>query len=573
MGAEGPDFGESERKSESVVPASARPVSRRLTVALGLGGVAISGILFATADHVRGQIPALYSGPFIGSMLLMFLSGFIPRVLRRKIFFGEQLTLHRAFSFESLLQGAVLMNPPLPYPGVERELLARESPASRDRIALWFRVRLVCAVIIPLGLAAAAACIYGWWWWSGSIMLLGLLALLLEVRKPLWQEKQVGQFVAAVLLGLLAALTEGYFFTQASLHVRPTAHPGACFVLYAMILTAFELSPVPFALGVLEIVYVLMAAFPGAGLPGIILPFSYRLWRGVPVLILTYFYAPRYKLSIRDLFDPLLPLALSQRDDAAHGSTGAQPRQPSSLSIIIPAYNEAERLPRYLPDVIRFCGALPGRTEILVVDDGSRDGTADYVREMAAGSPLVRLISFEMNRGKGAAVRHGVLEAAGDYILFADADGATPITEAGRLLQSAERGAEVVIASRGIDNRDVERTVMRRFFGAVFCRLTNLLALPGIMDTQCGFKLFRRSVARRLFSQMIEEGWAFDVEVLFLAQKFGFSIVEVPVRWREVEGSKIRPLRDAIRILVAVLRIRRRDAGLMRVWRGREARL
>ena len=154
------------------------------------------------------------------------------------------------------------------------------------------------------------------------------------------------------------------------------------------------------------------------------------------------------------------------------------------------------------------------------------------------------------------------MEAAGQYILFADADGATPIEECSRLLRAAEDGCDVVIGSRKLSAESVkrDRSMFREFIGSTFYRITNLLAVPGIEDTQCGFKLFRRSAARRIFPEMRENGWAFDVEVLFLAQKFGLLIEEVPVNWTAVEGSKVRP-KDAFRMVWALLRIRRRDSG------------
>jgi dolichyl-phosphate beta-glucosyltransferase len=153
------------------------------------------------------------------------------------------------------------------------------------------------------------------------------------------------------------------------------------------------------------------------------------------------------------------------------------------------------------------------------------------------------------------------MEARGRYVLFADADGATPIREVDRMLPLAFGGIEVVIASRKRGG-DVRRSSLRGLMGAVFYRLTNILAVPGIADTQCGFKLFSSSAAHRLFPLVTETGWAFDVEVLFLAQKLGLAIEEVPVRWTAVEGSKLHPFRDALKMVSALMRIRRR-AGLV----------
>jgi dolichyl-phosphate beta-glucosyltransferase len=201
---------------------------------------------------------------------------------------------------------------------------------------------------------------------------------------------------------------------------------------------------------------------------------------------------------------------------------------------------------------------------VLVIDDGSRDGTVAYVEGVAAGHPAVRVIRQVRNQGKGAAVLRGLQAACGRYILFADADGATPIAEADKLLRVAARGVEVVVGSRKAVDQSVqrERSPIRDLMGAVFYRVTNLLAVPGVRDTQCGFKLFRRVAAQRIVPLMRETGWAFDVEVLFLAQKCGLAIVEVPVNWTAIAGSKISPVKDAIKMFMAVLRIRQRGAGL-----------
>ena len=197
------------------------------------------------------------------------------------------------------------------------------------------------------------------------------------------------------------------------------------------------------------------------------------------------------------------------------------------------------------------------------MDDGSKDGTAEYVAAAAAVEPMVRLVQQNTNRGKGAAVRRGVLESKGRFILFADADGATPIIECSKLLEAAPAGSDIVIGSRkvGGGSSHQERSVLRKLVWSIFYRITNLLAVPGIEDTQCGFKLFSRPAARQIFRDLQETGWAFDVEVLFLAQKFGMTIEELSVNWSAVDGSKIRP-NDAIRMLVALIRIRRRGAGL-----------
>lgn len=232
------------------------------------------------------------------------------------------------------------------------------------------------------------------------------------------------------------------------------------------------------------------------------------------------------------------------------------------LSIVIPAYNEEKRLPRYLLEVAAFAESIRGGAEVLIVDDGSYDGTSAYVQAAQANHPCLRIVTLDKNQGKGAAVRRGVCESRGEFVLFADADGATPIAEVLALLAHAEAGAEVVIGSRAAAGSTVNRSRLRRLLGAMFYRLTNLLTVPGVADTQCGFKLFRRVAAQRIFAKVRERGFAFDVEVLFLAQKLGLAIAEVPVQWSAISGSKVRPFRDSIQMATAVLRIRRRGAEI-----------
>jgi dolichyl-phosphate beta-glucosyltransferase len=278
------------------------------------------------------------------------------------------------------------------------------------------------------------------------------------------------------------------------------------------------------------------------------------------MLLLTWFYLPRYKMTVADLYNPHLAQALAPEQPEQVDDTA--PDGPL-LSVVIPAYNEEQRLPLYLPKVQAFCRALPSESEILVVDDGSKDGTVAYVQSLAAADPSIRLLRQPRNQGKGAAVRRGVQEARGAFILFADADGATPIGEAAKLLAAGRKGTDVVIGSRKAADSETrrDRSWLRGLLGSVFYRVTNLLAVPGILDTQCGFKLFRRSAAQRIFPQLHESGWAFDVEILFLAQKFGMSIAEVPVNWSAVDGSKVKAS-DGLRFFSALFRIRHRAAGL-----------
>ncbi|HEY8489472.1 MAG TPA: dolichyl-phosphate beta-glucosyltransferase [Dehalococcoidia bacterium] len=238
------------------------------------------------------------------------------------------------------------------------------------------------------------------------------------------------------------------------------------------------------------------------------------------------------------------------------------------LSVIIPAYNEAVTFAGGALDAVaaylerRWPGA-----ELVVVDDGSTDGTADRVEQARARHPCLRLVR-RPHGGKAAAVRAGVEAAAGEVIAFTDADQSTPIETLEPALACIVAGADVVIGSREAPgSARIKEPVYRHLMGRAFNQVVRLLAVPGIRDTQCGFKVFRSEAARDLFPRLVVYGpaaepvrgpWvtAFDVELLFLARRRGWRIAEVPVRWRHVPTGHVRPLRDAWRMLRDVLRIR-----------------
>jgi len=240
------------------------------------------------------------------------------------------------------------------------------------------------------------------------------------------------------------------------------------------------------------------------------------------------------------------------------------------LSIIVPAYNEEQRLPETLRNITSYLRDRGHAAELIVVDDGSTDSTARVVSEFAATNPIVHLIRND-HRGKAYAVRTGMLSAEGKYLLFTDADGATPIGEADKLLPRLEEGYDVAIASReGIGAQRYDEPWYRHVMGRVFNLVVRSIAVPGIQDTQCGFKAFRRDAARDLFAHMRlysdDMGTvrgavvtAFDVEILFLACKWGYKIAEVPIRWHYGAESKVNPLRDSWRNLHDVLRVRWND--------------
>ena len=235
------------------------------------------------------------------------------------------------------------------------------------------------------------------------------------------------------------------------------------------------------------------------------------------------------------------------------------PLPPLDLSIVIPAYNEEARLPKTLERIHRYLAAHSLRAEVIVVDDGSTDATAKLVKEAGSNYAEVRLVSNGRNRGKGFSVKHGMLEARGEFALFTDADLSAPIEEADVLLkQLQEGGYDVAIGSRAINRKliEVHESSFREMAGILFNYAVRLLAGLPFSDTQCGFKAFRRERARIAFEQQRTEGFGFDPEVLFLARRHGLRVVEVPVRWAHDSATKVNVVSDGIRMLTDLVTIR-----------------
>lgn len=233
------------------------------------------------------------------------------------------------------------------------------------------------------------------------------------------------------------------------------------------------------------------------------------------------------------------------------------------LTIVVPAYNEASRIAASLQTMQRYFDGRGYAYEILVVDDGSTDGTRGVVAGLGLGE-RVRVLHYDGNRGKGFAVRYGMVHAAGAFALFSDADLATPIEEVEHLLAAIDGGADVAIGSRDVPGSQLVRrqSALRELGGKLFNRCVQLIAVPGIMDTQCGFKLFTGAAARNIFSRCQIDNFSFDVETLYLTRLLGYRIAEVPVRWAHQEGSKVRFFRDAIRMLKTLFRIRLNRYGV-----------
>jgi dolichyl-phosphate beta-glucosyltransferase len=227
------------------------------------------------------------------------------------------------------------------------------------------------------------------------------------------------------------------------------------------------------------------------------------------------------------------------------------------LSIIVPSFNEEVRLPASLDLIAAYVSSQNRSTEVLVVDDGSNDRTAEVAASFASRIPNLRVLTNGENRGKGYSVRHGMQEARGEYVLFTDADLSAPIAEADKLL-SALRQYDIAIGSRALnrDLIDVHESLFREFAGIIFNRIVRIVLWLPFVDTQCGFKAFRREPCRIIFEQQRIERFGFDPELLYLARHHGLKSTEIPVRWSHSPATKINMMRDSIQMFVDVFTIR-----------------
>jgi glycosyltransferase involved in cell wall biosynthesis len=230
----------------------------------------------------------------------------------------------------------------------------------------------------------------------------------------------------------------------------------------------------------------------------------------------------------------------------------------ATYSFIIPAYNEGARLGATLERVVGYIAAQGWNAEVVVVNDGSRDQTADLVRACAQAHPELRLIENPGNRGKGYSVRNGMLNAKGEVLVFSDADLSAPIEEANKLIAALQSGADIAIGSRWLqpETQTHRQSLLRQFYGRLFNLALRVLLGLNFKDTQCGFKAFTRSAAGKVFPLQKIERWGFDPELLYLARRAGLKVQEVPVAWAHVEGTRLSPLRDGLRMFGEVLKIR-----------------
>lgn len=238
-----------------------------------------------------------------------------------------------------------------------------------------------------------------------------------------------------------------------------------------------------------------------------------------------------------------------------------RPERPIFLSVIIPAYNEANRIARTLDLTVSFLQAQPYASELIIVDDGSQDQTGQIVEETIRNIPFARLISYHPNAGKGKAVRTGIVASRGQYVLFMDADFSTPITELEQGLAWIQNGYDIAIGSRALPGSNIQahqpryREISAQIFKWIY---RTLVGVKGVEDTQCGFKLFKGDVARSLFARQRIDGYMFDIETLYFAQRLGIPVKEFPVAWKNDPDSRLRIIYDTMRMFKHLFAIRLR---------------
>lgn len=232
--------------------------------------------------------------------------------------------------------------------------------------------------------------------------------------------------------------------------------------------------------------------------------------------------------------------------------------QHPQFSIVIPAFNESARIPATLQSVVSCVREHGWAAEVIVVNDGSRDATAEVVRDFACHAPEVRLIENPGNRGKGYSVRSGMLQALGEVVMFTDSDLSAPIEEAERLFAAIAQGADIAIGSRWLESgRQTQRQPLyRQFFGRCFNAVTRIVMGLPFADTQCGLKAFTRAAAQTVFRLQTIERWGFDPEILFIAIQRGYRVVEVPVSWAHDERTRMSYLKDGMKMLEEIAIIR-----------------
>lgn len=237
------------------------------------------------------------------------------------------------------------------------------------------------------------------------------------------------------------------------------------------------------------------------------------------------------------------------------------------LTIVIPVFNEAKKIEATINEVTGYLSRKGYSYELIIVDDGSEDDTLDVIKRYKAlnSNGNIRILENSPNRGKGFVVRKGIIEATGDYILFMDADNSTRIFELERMLPCFEEGYDVIIGSRRLKNVPsdivISQPSSRHILGEIYIYISRLFFKISVRDYNCGFKMFKNNVAKKIFSKQMMDDWSFDLETLFLVEKYCFKIKEVPVNWKHYEDSKVRPVLDGIKSFISILKIKANDVS------------
>jgi len=235
------------------------------------------------------------------------------------------------------------------------------------------------------------------------------------------------------------------------------------------------------------------------------------------------------------------------------------------LTIVIPAFNEAKKIESTVNEVTDFLSDKGYSYEVIVIDDGSDDDTLDIIKRYKDinSNGNIRILENVHNRGKGYAVRKGIIAATGDYILFMDADNSTRIFELERMLPCLEDGNDIVIGSRRVksvsDDIMIDQPFLRHILGEIYIYISRLFFKISVRDYNCGFKMFKNNVAKKIFSIQLMDDWSFDLETLFLVEKYNYKIKELPVNWKHYKGSKVKPVLDGIKSFISILKIKAND--------------
>jgi dolichyl-phosphate beta-glucosyltransferase len=484
-------------------------------------------------------------------------SGFLLRSIRRKLFFGDLMSFHDSLAFEIIIQTKHALNPLLPEKSFESEFIRRETKLDESVIAEWIKLRVVSSYGVILTAGAWMLHLFEFSIISKVISLFVVLAVFAYVL--MHHKKYFSRAVIAIIAGLFIWAVEGCLFAAAFYGIENFSYADA-WAVYFLFTFLFETTPIPLGFGVVALPILILG-----NSTVFILLCIFHIFRLLPQLFLGFIYLPRFKFNINDFFNSSLIHILRKSYIHQLENSDLQHTATYDLSIVIPAYNEENRIPTFLDNIKEYLPKINLSCEIIVVDDGSTDNTYNIVDKISKKFPNLRLIKQKTNQGKGAAVRAGMSSCSGKHVMFIDADGATPIQELDKFIPYILDDSEVLIASRYLseDEVNVSRKGGRAFLGMFFYKIVNFFAVPGIKDTQCGFKIFRKDIADKILARAEESGWAFDVEFLYIAQLFGCTIKEISVNWQEIEGSKVNPVLDSIKMLIAIFRIRSTQGGFL----------